>query len=205
VVDPELLQGAPPKVIAACAVDALGHAIEAAMSRAANPISRLMAREAVGLICRNLPMAVAAPEAAEPREALALAATLAGCALSISGVTMAHSVAHALGAVLNMPHSEAVALATPLGLRYNAEACGELFAELAASCRLEGDFVEGVTSLIASLGLPQHIAAQGHNPADLAARLAKCAFATTPQPLRLNPRKIDEATLTSLLAALIKK
>lgn len=199
IIDPDLAAANPPRLVAACGIDAFAHAVEASMSRAANPLSRLLAREAASLIFRNLPAAVAWPQDAQPRDALALAAMLAGMAFQQSGVTLAHSVAHALGALMDMPHAEAVAVAMPLGLRFNAEACADVYAELAAACGTTEDFPAAVATLLRSVGLAERIPFPQNAPSDLPARLAENAFATTPQPLRLNPRKIDQAMLASLL------
>jgi alcohol dehydrogenase class IV len=185
----------------------LGHAIEACMSRAANPISTALAVRAVGLIVANLPRAVANPDNPEPREPLALAATLAGAAFNAAGVTAAHAIAHALGAILHVPHAEAVAIATPLMLCYNAEACAEVYAELAVVCGLRADspeelaacFVEQIGELLRSVGLPERIAVPADAPPDLPAALARNAVAHSPLPLRLNPRKLDEAALRELM------
>jgi len=139
VVDPQLAAGSPPRLTAACGADALGHAIESCMSRRANPMASLLGRRAVGLIYHNLRRAVEEPNDPKPREPLALAATLAGAAFGSAGVTVTHAIAQALGGVLHVPHGDAVALGTPLNLRINAEACEDVYAELAQECSIEGD------------------------------------------------------------------
>jgi alcohol dehydrogenase class IV len=208
-VDPELTLACPPELTAACGADALGHAIEACLSRATNPISTALGCRAAGLIVAHLPRAVARPDDLAAREALALAATLAGAAINSSGVTLTHSVAHALGALLHVPHGAAVALATPLNLRYNLETCVAAYAELAAACGIGGapadraaTFVERIAELLVAVGLPQRIALPAGDRGDWAARLAQNAFASTPTPLRLNPRPIDEPALAHLIADL---
>ncbi|MFZ5830595.1 MAG: iron-containing alcohol dehydrogenase family protein [Planctomycetota bacterium] len=212
-VDPELQVGMDREPTAAFATDALAHAVESRLSRAANPVSALMATRAVALVMRELPLAMGDPEAAEPREGLALAAMLAGAALNESGVTLAHSVAHALGSLLHMPHSRAVALATPLGLRFNREACVPALAELADACELAEfspesraeRFVAAVEELLQSAGLLERRALpEESSPTELAAQLAAAAFQHTPMPLRLNPVRIDERTLAELLTQWLK-
>lgn len=211
IIDPDLAVGSPARLTAACGADALGHAIEACMSRAANPISSALAARAVGLIVRHLPRAVASPDDPEPREPLALAATLAGAAFNAAGVSAAHAIAHALGAVLHLPHAEAVAIATPLILRFNAEACVETYAELAAACGLQADspaelaqrFVEQIGDLLRSVGLPERIVVPSADWNADVSMLARNAVAYSPLPLRLNPRKVDEATLRELLTTIL--
>ncbi len=210
-VDPELAVGTPPALTAACGADALGHAIEAFISRQANPMASTLAARAVALIVENLPRAVENPSDPQPREPLALAATLAGAALNSAGVTVTHAIAHALGALLHVPHGVAVALATPLNLRYNAEACAAQYAELADVLHLAGNspedraasFVEKIISLLHSLGLPDRVSVPPDAPPDLLDQLVQNAMESTSIALTLNPRKVDAAALRGLLEAVL--
>ncbi len=213
IVDPDLTLGSPPSLTAACGADALGHAIESCMSRRANPVASLLAERAVGLVVGNLARAVEEPADPGPREALALAATLAGAAFNSAGVTMTHAIAHALGAVLGVPHGRAVAIATPLNLRYSAAECVEVYARLARACSIGGQtpeeqaeaFVARVTGLLHSVGLPDHVEAPPGAAPDLAARLARNAIESTEVALKLNPRKVDEPSLRIIFEGLVRR
>lgn len=211
VVDPDLTRGCPPPLVASAAGDALGHAVEACLSRRANPLTSLLATEAVRLIHRHLPQAVAVPEDAEPREPLALAALLAGLAFSGAGVGGGHALAHALGGVLQVPHGLAVAVATRASLRFNAESAESAYAALAEACGLEGEspaeqaarFVEATGALLDRVGLPPRIAV-ADAPADLIARLVQNARQSLPQGLTCNPRKLDDAALAGLFQEVLE-
>ncbi len=213
IVDPDLAVGTPPFVTAACAADALGHAIESCMSRRANPVSTVLAQRAVALIVENLTRSVDEPDDPEPREPLALAATLAGAAFDQAGVTMTHAIAHALGAVLHVPHAVAVAIGTPVNLRYNMEVCSPVYARLARACELAADteehlaeaFVERIIDLLRGVGLPDRVEAPADAPPDLAARLAENASASTAAALRFNPRKVDEPSLRVVFEGLLQR
>ncbi|MBN2476971.1 MAG: iron-containing alcohol dehydrogenase [Pirellulales bacterium] len=210
-VDPDLAVGSPPPLTAACGADALGHAIEACMSRRANPFSTALAGRAVALIVEHLPRAVENPDDRAPREPLALASSLAGAAFAASSVVMTHSIAHALGALLHTPHGRAIAAGTPLVLRYNAEACREVYCELAHCCGLTADtpkqqatrFVDCIASLLQSVGLPERVDLPDDAPDDLPAKLARNAYESTLKPLQWNPREIDEATLANLFREIL--
>ncbi|MHC4400225.1 MAG: iron-containing alcohol dehydrogenase family protein [Planctomycetota bacterium] len=210
-VDPDLAVGSPPALTAACGADALGHAIEACMSRRANPISSTLAGRAVGLIMRNLPSAVAAPDDPEPREPLALAATLAGAAFGVAGVVVPHAIAQALGGLLHVPHGLGVAVGTPLSLHYNAERCVEQYCELADCCGLAADsreekaarFVDCVVELLGSIGIPDRVDVPPDAPDDLIDRLVRNAYESTPVPIQLTPRKVDEAALRAMFEEVV--
>lgn len=210
-VDPGLSAGAPPGLTAACGVDALGHAVEAWTSRRANPISAALAARAVALVLEHLPRAVEAPDDPGPRGPLALASTLAGAAFSTTSVTLPHAMAHALGGVLDVAHGEAIAIATPLSLRYNAECCREAYCRLAEACGIPADsparqadrFVERIVELIRCVGLPDRVSLPQRAPEDLAARLARNAVESMRDPLAWNPRPVDEATLVPLFEEIL--
>jgi len=206
IVDPMLTVGSPPRLTAGCAADALGHGIEACISRISDPISAALGARAVGLIVRHLRDAVAAPSDPKPREPLALASMLAGIALNTVAVTLAHAMAQALGALLHIPHGEAVAIGTHAGLRYNKEVCAPIYAELAEQCGLSGGsvderaerFIEHIGELLRDVGLPDRVAPRDGLPENLVPRLVRHALEVTDVPLTLNPRKVDQAALTAV-------
>ena len=210
-VDPDLAVGSPPSLTAACGADALGHAIEACMSRKANPVSSTLAGRAVGLIVENLVRAVENPDDPEPREPLALASTLAGAAFGAAGVVVPHAISQALGAVMHVPHGLGVALGTPVSLRFNAEACVEQYCEVAAFCGIVSgspeqraeQFVERIERLLESAGLPRTIAPPADAPEDLMEILVRNAFESTAVPIMLNPRKIDEAVMREMFEEVV--
>jgi alcohol dehydrogenase class IV len=211
-VDPDLTVGSPPALTAACGADALGHAIEACLSRRANPLSSLLAGQAVGLIVRNLRRAVEEPDDPGPREPLALAATLAGAAFSVAGVVVPHAISQALGGLLHVPHGVGVAVATPANLRFNAEACVEQYAELAGFCGIAADspeqsaarFVDRVLELLRSVGLPDRLEVPPDAPADLLDQLVRNARESTPVPITLNPRKVDDGDLKEMFREVLE-
>lgn len=206
VVDPDLTIGTPAALTAAAGADALGHAIEASLSRKAGPITSLLAARAAGLLVENLPLAVAEPESPGPREPLALAAVLAGAAFDDAGVTVGHALAHGLGAVLGIPHALAVAIATPRNLRFNAGSI-EPLAALAEACGQHTGstdekadwFIRRIESLLSSLGLPSVAASEGIQ-SELLDRLAASAVESTRSGITLNPRKVDNESLRQLFA-----
>jgi alcohol dehydrogenase len=140
-----------------------------------------------------------------------LAAAMAGAAFNQSGVVVNHAIAHALGALLGIPHGLAVAIGTPLHLRFNAEAAVAPLAELAGYCGLSGAteedrarrFVETVVSLLHSIGLPDCVDIPSGAPADLIDQLAGNAIESSRNSITCNPRKVDEAALKDLFRQLI--
>jgi alcohol dehydrogenase class IV len=108
--DPALSASQPAAELAASALNALGHAFEAPMTVAANPIATLAAHEAARLLA-------GAWEAVDPdpdqRDALAFGALLSGYALDATGFGLHHVMAQTLARFAGVDHSAANAIVLP--------------------------------------------------------------------------------------------
>ncbi|MDC1513588.1 iron-containing alcohol dehydrogenase [Porticoccaceae bacterium] len=94
ILDAKLTLGLPPAVTAATGIDAMVHAIEAYTSlRLKNPLSDMLAREALGLMANNISTAVKQGNNLEAREAMLLGAMLAGQAFANAPVAAVHALA----------------------------------------------------------------------------------------------------------------
>jgi alcohol dehydrogenase len=130
--DADLTLGLPPAVTAATGIDAMVHAIEAYTSRLKkNPLSDLLAREALRLLAGNLDAVVADGRNREWRQAMLLGACLAGQAFANAPVAAVHALAYPLGGHFHIPHGLSNALVLPHVLGFNAEVAAPLYAELA--------------------------------------------------------------------------
>jgi len=119
ILDARLTKKLPPKLTASTGFDALVHAIEAYTSLQKNPISDIYAITAINLISNNIIDAVCGRENA--RLNMALAANLAGTAFSNAMVGIVHAIGHAMGAVLNIPHGNAMMMLLPACMRFNLD------------------------------------------------------------------------------------
>ncbi len=132
ILDAKLTLGLPPAVTAATGIDAMVHAIEAYTSlRLKNPLSDMLAREALGLMANNISTAVKQGNNLAAREAMLLGAMLAGQAFANAPVAAVHALAYPLGGNYHIPHGLSNSLVLPHVLRFNAPAAAELYAELA--------------------------------------------------------------------------
>ena len=104
IVDPQLTMGMPRHITAATGIDALTHAIEAYVSRKAQPMSDIMALSAVRLLYFNLPIAFAQPDNLEARSNTLLGALQAGMAFSNASVALVHGMSRPIGALFHVPH-----------------------------------------------------------------------------------------------------
>ncbi|HZG47100.1 MAG TPA: iron-containing alcohol dehydrogenase, partial [Allosphingosinicella sp.] len=120
ILDAELTLTAPHGVTAATGIDAMVHAIEAYTSaRLKNPLSDLLAREALRLLSKNLLRVLAQPGDRDARGAMLLGAHLAGVAFANAPVAGVHALAYPLGGHFHVPHGAANALMLVPVLRHN--------------------------------------------------------------------------------------
>ena len=103
--DPELMASAPPQTVAASAMNALAHAMEALYTPLANPVASMAALRAASLL------------AGEEREALALGALLAGYASGSTGIAVHHAICQTIVRTAGTPHAETNAVMLPHSAR----------------------------------------------------------------------------------------
>ena len=131
IVDYELTITVPPRTTADTGVDSLTHALEAYVSRRANPISDALARTAMALIGVNLRTAYREPANAAAREAIMLGATTAGLAFTNSSVALVHGMSRPIGAHFHVPHGLSNAMLLPAVTRWSMAASLARYAEAA--------------------------------------------------------------------------
>jgi alcohol dehydrogenase len=132
ILDPSLTLGLPAHVTAATGIDAMVHAIEAYTSRRLkNPLSDMLAREALRLLAGNIVTAVQKGDDIEARGSMLLGSMLAGQAFANAPVAAVHALAYPLGGNYHIPHGLTNALVLPHVLRFNAPCASDLYAELA--------------------------------------------------------------------------
>jgi alcohol dehydrogenase class IV len=128
IVDPVLTVSCPPSVTAATGVDALCHAIEAYISRRAQPVTDTFALRAIELIMGNLRRVYKYGDDIKAREQMALGAMLAGAAFSNASVTLVHGMSRPIGALFHVPHGVSNAMLLPGVLEFTKESASERLA-----------------------------------------------------------------------------
>lgn len=199
VLDPALTLGLPSAVTAATGMDAMVHAIEAYTSRhLKNPLSDMLAREALTLLAGNLLTACTEPANIAAREAMLLGAHLAGVAFANAPVAGVHALAYPLGGRFHVPHGLSNVLMLPHVLAFNMSAALPLYAQLGplvdpelaglgGQAQAQG-LLEALRNMAETAGMPSRLAEVGVSRADLN-RLAADAMLQE-RLLRNNPRPI---------------
>ncbi|NUT77931.1 iron-containing alcohol dehydrogenase [Pseudomonas sp. C1C7] len=211
VLDAECTLGLPPTVTAATGIDAMVHAIEAYTSKLKrNPLSSLLAREALRLLSGNLDQAVQEGSNLEARQAMLLGACLAGQAFANAPVAAVHALAYPLGGHFHIPHGLANALVLPHVLRFNLPVAAADYAELVPLIlgrRLKAgdrhDQAEQFVAELAQLGPRCGLPARLRDTAVTRDSLARLAADAMQQQRLLvnNPREVSEADALAIYEA----
>jgi alcohol dehydrogenase class IV len=171
ILDPKMIEGLPPKLTAATGMDAMSHAIEAMHSLQREPVADGMALHAIRLIKEFLPMAVENGKDMVARGQMLIAANMAGAAFSNAQVGIVHALAHTIGAKFRVHHGLANSILLPACVRYNADACGDIYRDILSAMGVNiervspdeaGDVLaEKLAEFTKKLGLPQRLREAG--------------------------------------------
>jgi acetaldehyde dehydrogenase/alcohol dehydrogenase len=183
IVDPQFVMTMPRGLTADTGIDALTHALEAAVSVYASPYTDANAMQAACLLFQHLPVAYEHPEDEDARTMVHNAACLAALAFSNASVGVNHALAHALGGRFGVAHGRANAMFLPHVIAYNASVptkfmpsphqkayvAPQKYAEIADRLGLGGESVEAkvgnlvaaIEQLLDRLDFPRSIAALG--------------------------------------------
>ena len=164
IVDYELTFSVPPRTTADTGVDSLTHALEAYVSRRANPFSDALALAAMALIGAHLRTAYHEPRNAAAREGMMLGATQAGLAFSNSSVALVHGMSRPIGAHFHVPHGLSNAMLLPAVTRFSVEGAPSRYAEAARRIGFaradepeqaaNAELIEGLAALNRELAVP---------------------------------------------------
>lgn len=210
--DPALTLGLPRGVTAATGIDAMVHAIEAFTSaRLKNPLSDMLAREALRLLSANIRTACDVPGNIEARAGMLLGSHLAGVAFANAPVGGVHALAYPLGARFGVPHGLSNALMLKGVLSHNLPAAMPLYAELGvlldrrlAAQGQQGQargFIDALGAISGFCGVPRGLRDVGVKAGDLDALAADAMrqerlLVNNPCPIsKADARRIYEAAL----------
>jgi len=205
IVDAELMYSLPASLTAATGMDAMTHAIEGLITKAAWEMSDMFELKAINMIHRYLPVAVEDPKNAEARDGMAVAQYIAGMAFSNVGLGVDHGMAHPMSALHDVPHGVACAILLPTVMRFNAPAALNKYVDIAKALDV---YKEGMTKEEAAeaacneirdmsirVGIPQHLSELGITENDIDA-LADQAIADVCTPG--NPREVTRDDIVAL-------
>jgi len=150
IVDTNLAQSMPAKLVAHTGMDALTHAFEAYVSTVSNAFTDALAMKSIEMINDNLQNSFEGDS--NSRSEMHLAQCLAGMSFSNAILGIVHSMAHKTGKIFNIPHGCANAIYLPYVIEFNKKSALEEYASIAKTLGLTGanddEFVQSLVDLI---------------------------------------------------------
>jgi alcohol dehydrogenase class IV len=162
IVDPDLMVGAPPDVIAGSGFDAIAHAVETSASRAASDLVIHLAGTALPRLLESVPSAYRRPDAVGALSDAAYAATLMGVNLANSTTCLPHRLQYPVGARTGTSHAMGVAALMPAWLERTRSVAPEALARLARAAGLaDADVAPGAAAEAVETRILAHLDATG--------------------------------------------
>ena len=192
--DPELTTGLPADLTAWTGADALVHAIEAFLVPGFHPLCDAVALEALSLISRWLPTAVAEPTNITARGGMHVGSCLAGISF-LKGLGLVHAISHMVGAEFNTHHGNTNAILLPVVLRFNLPGMEEKVRRMAEAMEIPdhsvAGFIAAIEAILDKIQIPKSLSEIGV-PTDCAERIAVKALKDS--AAKTNPRSasLDE-------------
>ena len=203
--DPELTIGLPANMTAWTGADAMVHAIESFLVPGFHPLCDAMALEALSLIARWLPVAVAEPTNISARGGMHVGSCLAGISF-LKGLGLVHAISHMVGAEFNTHHGNTNAILLPVVLRFNLPGMEEKVRRMAEAMQISDHsvtgFIAAVEAMLDEIRIPKSLSEIGV-PMDCAERIA--AKALKDSAAKTNPRSASLNEVRVLIETAIKK
>lgn len=209
IVDPTMSASMPKGLCAATGMDALVHAIEGYITLGAWELTDMMHLKAIEMINKWLRLSVAGDLAA--REKMAIGQYIAGMGFSNVGLGIDHSMAHPLSAFYDIPHGVACAVLLPAVLKFNAQATGERYGEIAKAMGVTGvaamtvdeyraAAIEAIQLLADDVNIPRRLSELGVQEKDLDFLAASAMVdACTPG----NPREVTKEQIIGIYKSIL--
>ena len=189
IVDPVLSSTVPPRTT-------MAHALEGYWSKNHQPISDLMAIEAVRMILANLETAYTDGANMEARTNMAYASLLGGLSFALPKTAACHACSYPLSEDYHLPHGEACAFTLDSFVRINADERLELLCRRVGLSGTE-ELAQKIADLKKLAGLRSRLSDLGEVDLDKLAH--DCAVHGL---MANNPVKMDEAALRAMFEKL---
>lgn len=212
IVDPNLVETMPQKLIAHTGMDALTHAIEAYVSTLNSPFTDPLALKAIHMVFEYLDKSYNGDISA--REQMHYAQCLAGMAFTNALLGIVHSMAHKTGAAFStghIPHGCANAIYLPYVIKFNAKCAEKRYADIARFIGLNADDDAELVNMLCKkiddfnirLNIPRTLREFGINEEEFKEKVSKISeLAVGDACTGSNPRPITPAEMEKLFTAI---
>lgn len=157
IIDSEMIDHLPGKILGSTGMDALTHAVEAYVCKASNILTDAIALKAIQMIGKHLVPAVKTHNE-ESLDAMMAASTMAGMAFGNSDVASVHSISEALGGFYDIPHGVANAMMLAPVSRLSISGNPQKYADVAAALGIDTKNMSVIEAANAGVDLMQKMA-----------------------------------------------
>ncbi|QVK20666.1 iron-containing alcohol dehydrogenase [Mycoplasmatota bacterium] len=207
IVDNDLAQTMPQKLVSHTGMDALTHAFEAYVSTVSNEFTDALAMKSIEMTVENLVESYNGDK--EARSKMHTAQCLAGMSFSNAILGIVHSMAHKTGRVFNIPHGCANAIYLPYVIQFNKKTAGNIYADIARRLGLAGNtqdelvnsLVEMVIDFNKKMNIPLTLREFGISEQDFNDKLDEISTTAVSDPCTgTNPREISVTEMKKIFA-----
>lgn len=205
IVDTDMAQSMPDKLIANTGMDALTHALEAYVSTMSNELTDALAMKSIEMIEEFLIESFGGSE--DARAKMHISQCLAGMSFSNAILGIVHSMAHKTGKIFDIPHGCANAIYLPHAIEFNATVAGAKYADVAKRLGMQGssdeelvkELVEFIRGLNKSMSIPSSLKEFGLSEDKFLANLDYVSKNAVADPCTgTNPREISVEQMKEL-------
>lgn len=192
--DVELTLSLPVPMTVTSALNAIAHGIEGLYAPDSNPITDMMALDAMRAFRHALPAVIADPSDIDARSKVLYGAWLCSTTLGYVSMALHHKLCHVLGGSFGLPHADTHAIMLPHTAGFNAVAVPEKLSPVAEI--FDGSVGGGLWDFAKANGAPLKLADLGLDEADL----DRAADIATRSPYD-NPRAFNRDDIRAVLDA----
>ncbi len=209
VLDSDLLESLPKKLIADTGFDVLSHATEAYVAISSSPFTDALAEATFATVLQKLPDSFGGDKSC--RLEIHCCATMAGIAFTRAGLGLVHALSHSLGGEFHIPHGRLNAILLPAVIEHNRAARAK-YATLARRAGLPGvsdtvavrNLKNALCRLRQELELPQSLLTAGITPSQVWEKREKIIKAALADPCcNTNPQPVSEELAQAVLEEVI--
>ncbi len=205
IIDPLYTRFMSPYLTATSGIDALVQALEAYVSPEVNPVSEVLAEEAIELLWKYLPQAVKEGQNLHYRKQVAKGSMISAMAFANSSSGPAHGLSHIVGPEFSVVHGEACGIFYPRVVEFNREVLKDRYERIARLVGIEekednliDKFIEAFLNLMKEIGLRTSLGQLGIKEEMFRGILTEERIGRN---LRENPRPIGKEEAYILLKA----
>lgn len=169
IIDPDLMKTMPKAILSSVGFDALCHSMEAYLSAISQPLTDIMALEAIRLIAENLPRVYSDPSDNEAWAKVTFASTLGGMVINMAGCAAPHGMEHPASGLRNIVHGRGLAALTPVVFEESISGAPQKFAAISRLLggKNENDCVNQIRSFLSKIDLLTTLGEQGVKEKDI--------------------------------------